>query len=554
MSAAVTDARDVAGHHGGDAGTNYLTAKKGLLSWLLTVDHKRIGLMYFIATTTFFAVGGLLALVLRVELFNPGTDFLNATSYNKVFTLHGAIMTFLFLVVVIPASLGNFLLPLMIGAKDVAFPKLNLASFHIYILGALFFLWTVIAGSLDTGWTFYTPYSTRLSDTAVPSAILGAFILGWSSILTGINFIVTVHKMRAPGMTWHRLPLMVWALYATALIQVLATPVLGVTLLMVTAEKMFNIGIFDPALGGDPVLFQHFFWFYSHPVVYIMIVPAFGIISEVVAVHSQKRIFGYRPIAYSSVSIAVIGFFVWGHHMFVSGQSKLSSTIFSFLTFAIAVPTAIKVFSWVATMWKGSVSLNGTMMYAFNFLFLFTIGGLTGMFLGTMATDVHLHDTYYVVAHFHFVMVGGTFVGFLMGLHHWWPKMFGVMLNETLTKVGCFLVWAGFNITFIAQFVMGSQGMPRRYYFYLDQYTFWHRASTVGSFVLAAGLFLTLGYMIHSLFKGKPAPANPWNAKSLEWSATTAIPDEHNFSGQPVIHEGPYEFDAIDESMGARHA
>lgn len=553
MSAAVSDVH-VGGEHHADSGTNYLTSKKGILSWLRSVDHKRIGLMYFMATITLFAVGGLLALVLRLELYNPTPDFLSAVAYNKVFTLHGAIMTFLFLVVVIPASLGNFLLPLMIGAKDVAFPKLNLWSFYIYVFGACFFLYTIIAGSLDTGWTFYTPYSTRLSDTAVPSAILGAFVLGWSSILTGINFIVTVHKMRAPGMTWHRLPLMVWALYATALIQVLATPVLGVTLLMVTAEEVFSIGIFDPALGGDPVLFQHFFWFYSHPVVYIMIVPAFGIASEVIAVHSQKRIFGYRPIAYSSVSIAVIGFFVWGHHMFVSGQSKLAGAIFSFLTFAIAIPTAIKVFGWVTTMWKGSIALNATFLYALNFLFLFTIGGLTGLFLGTMATDVHLHDTYYVVAHFHFVMVGGTFVGFLMGLHHWWPKIFGRMLPELPAKIGCFLVWLGFNVTFIAQFIMGSQGMPRRYYAYLEEYTAMHRASTIGSLILGVGLFWTLGYMTYSWFKGKPAPANPWGAKSLEWTHTTAIPDEHNFVGQPVVTEGPYEFDAIDESMGKRHA
>ena len=553
MSAAVTDVPVHSGAHAGDPGINYLS-DTSLKSWLTTVDHKRIGLMYLLATTTFFFVGGMLAVVLRAELMGPSPDFLSAEIYNQVFTLHGAIMTFLFLVVVVPATLGNFFLPIMIGAKDVAFPRLNLASFYIYVLGAIFFLIVVMTTSLDTGWTFYTPYSTSVSETQVPVAILGAFILGWASILTGLNFIVTVHKMRAPGMTWHNMPLFVWSIYATALIQVLATPVLGVTLLMMFAETALGIGIFDPNLGGDPVLFQHFFWFYSHPVVYIMIVPAFGIMSDIIAVHSQKRIFGYKSIAYSSVAIAIIGFFVWGHHMFVSGESELSAAIFSFLTFAIAVPTCIKVFSWIATLYKGSIDLNASMLYAFNFLFLFTIGGLTGIFLGTLSTDIHLHDTYFVVAHFHFVMVGGAFIGLLAGLHHWWSKMFGRHFNETAAKVGCFLVWLGFNVTFGAQFVVGTNGMPRRYFYYNgENFQFWHQVSSIGSFILAIGLFWTVGYLIHSLFKGEIAHHNPYNAKTLEFTATTSPPAPHNFIGEPVVYHGPYEFDGIDESMGSRH-
>jgi cytochrome c oxidase subunit 1 len=530
---------------------NFITARKGLLSWAFTLDHKRIGLMYLVSVLSFFLIGGLLALTLRLELFTPEGDLLSADLYNKIFTLHGAIMVFVVIIPSVPAALGNIFLPLQIGAKDVAFPRLNLASFHIYVVGALFLIYSIIAGAVDTGWTFYTPYSTQ-TGTAVVSSVLGVFILGFSSILTGINFIVTIHKMRAPGMTWVRLPLFLWALYATAVIQVLATPVLAITVLLLAMERWMGIGIFDPAMGGDPVLFQHFFWFYSHPAVYIMILPGFGIISELVTVHSKKRIFGYRAIALSSVAIAVISFLVWGHHMFVSGQSEIASAIFSFLTFAVAVPTAIKVFSWIATLYGGSITWNTPMMYALNFLFLFTIGGLTGLFLGTLATDVHLHDTYFVVAHFHYVMMGGTLIAFIGGIHHWWPKFTGRMYNDKLGIVGCFLVFVGFNVTFFSQFVMGSRGMPRRYYQYLPEFQIWHQLSTIGSLILAAGLFLTLFYLLHSLFRGERAPANPWGAKSMEW-LTTSPPIEHNFEEQPICTHGPYEFDEIDESLGRRH-
>jgi cytochrome c oxidase subunit 1 len=465
--------------------------------------------------------------------------------------VHGAVMVFLVIIPSVPGALGNFLLPLMLGAKDVAFPRLNLLSFWIYTLGAVFFLITLVTGSLDTGWTFYTPYSTS-SGTAVISATFGAFVLGFSSILTGLNFLVTVHKMRAPGLTWNRLPLFVWAIYSTAVIQILATPVLAITLLLLIIERTLNIGIFDPAMGGDPVLYQHFFWFYSHPAVYIMILPGFGIISELIAVHSRKHIFGYKAIALSSIAIAIISFLVWGHHMFVSGQSELAGVVFSFLTFAVAVPTAIKVFSWVATLYKGSIAFNTPMLYALAFLFTFTIGGLTGIFLGALSVNVHLHDTYFVVAHFHYVMMGGTIIAFIGGIHHWWGKMTGRMFNETHGRWGCLLVFIGFNVTFFNQFIIGQQGMPRRYATYVPQFQQQHVLSTIGSYILGLGLLWTLIYLLRSLRSGAPAGDNPYGGASLEWD-TQSPPIEHNFHGQPRVDADPYNFPQIDRSGGMDH-
>ena len=525
---------------------NYLNATKGLKSWLLTLDHKRIGVMYLVTILTFFMVGGLLALGIRAELFTPEGDLFTAATYNKMFTLHGAIMVFLVLVPAIPASIGNFVLPLMLGQKDVAFPKLNLASFWIYIFGAGFLVFTLIQGGVDTGWTFYTPYSSDHASGSVVLTLTGAFILGFSSILTGLNFIVTIHKMRAPGQTWRKMPLMLWALYATSVIQVLATPVIAITLFLLIFERILEIGIFDPSMGGDPVLFQHFFWFYSHPVVYVMVLPAFGVISETVSVHSRKHIFGYMAIAGSSVSIAAVGFLIWGHHMFLSGQSELQGAIFSFLTFGVAVPTAIKNFSWIATLWKGSIRWNTVMFYTLGFIWIFLIGGLTGLFLATMATDVHLHDTYFVVAHFHYVMMGGTLFALVTAIHHWWPKMTGKMFNETIGKVTFWLAFIGYNLTFFPQFVAGTQGMPRRYHQYVPEFEIWMQASTIGSFIFGAALFIMLGYLIHSLVKGVKAPHNPWGGVSLEWETATP-PIEHNFHGLPLCTKGPYDFDEIEE-------
>ncbi|MDR9415767.1 MAG: cytochrome c oxidase subunit I [Gracilimonas sp.] len=518
----------------------FLTEEKGLWAWLTTVDHKKIGLMYLGSVAFFFLLGGVLALLLRTELLTPAKTFIEADTYNQFFTLHGAIMVFFVLVPSIPAALGNFILPMQLGAKDVAFPRLNLASFYIYVIGAIFTFIALANNGLDTGWTFYTPYSTD-STSSVIWVTLGIFILGFSSILTGTNFITTIHKMRAPGITWGKLPLNIWALYATSIIQVLATPVLAITLLLLTMERFLGIGIFDPSMGGDPVLFQHFFWFYSHPAVYIMIVPGFGIISEVITTFSKKHIFGYWAIALSSLAIAFIGFLVWGHHMFTSGQSAVATTVFSFLTFLVGIPTGIKILNWVATLYKGSIEMKTPMLYVFIFLFLFSIGGFTGIMLGSLAADIHLHDTYYVVAHFHYVMMGGTLIALLAGLHYWWPKMTGKMYNEFQAKVGAFLIFVGFNLTFLPQFIMGSQGMPRRYYNYIDQFTIFHQTSTIGSYILGVGFLLIAYYLFISMIRGEKAPANPWGSRGLEWQATSP-PDLHNFDHTPVIINGPYDY------------
>jgi len=526
----------------GHADENYLTHDRGLLSWLFTLDHKRIGLMYLIGIMTSLVLGGLFALLIRAELMTPGKMFLSEDRYNEVFTVHGAVMIFLFIIPSIPAALGNFVLPLMLGAKDVAFPRLNLASLYLWIGGALFFLLALFLGGLDTGWTFYTPYSTTTSATVV-AATLGAFILGFSSIFTGLNFVVTINTMRPPGMTWFKMPLFLWALYATAIIQLLATPVLGITVLLLTAEKVLGIGIFDPMLGGDPVLFQHFFWFYSHPAVYIMILPAMGIISELISVFSRKHIFGYRFIAYSSVAIALLGFLVWGHHMFVSGQSWLASVIFSGLTFSVSIPSGIKVFNWLATMYKGAISLDTPMCYALSFLALFGIGGLTGLFLGTLATDVHLHDTYFVVAHFHYVMMGGTLVAFLGGLHYWWPKMFGRMYNELWGRIGCGAIFVGFNLTFFPQFLLGVQGMPRRYARYEPEFQSLHQLSTFGALLLGVGLLIAGAVLVHAAFRGRRAASNPWGGATLEWRCSSP-PPPHNFDAPPAVDD-PYDYDGL---------
>ncbi len=523
--------------------SNYLNATSGFKSWFWTVDHKRLGIMYLATILTFFLIGGSFAMLVRYELLDAAPT-LSASNYNKAFTLHGAIMVFLVLVPAIPASLGNFLIPLMLGAKDVAFPKLNRLSFHIYVFGALFFVTTLVLGGVDTGWTFYTPYSSKYG-TNVITALTGAFILGFSSILTGLNFVVTIHKMRAPGMTWGKMPLFLWAMYATSLIQILATPVIAVTLVLLMVERFLGIGIFDPALGGDPVLFQHFFWFYSHPVVYVMILPAFGIISETVTIHARKHIFGYTAIAASSVAIAAVGFLVWGHHMFLSGQSETMGAIFSFITFGVAVPTAIKVCSWIATLYKGKIRWNTVMMYTLGFLWIFAIGGLTGLPLATLSTDVHLHDTYFVVAHFHYTMMGGVLFALITGIYHWWPKMTGKMFSEKAGVPISIFAFIAYNLTFIPQFIAGHRGMPRRYHEYLPQFEEMMRLSSIGSFLFGLSLFCVLFNLIHSLMKGEKASQNPWEGLSLEWETATP-PIEHNFHDQPICTVGPYEFSDID--------
>ena len=528
-------------HHDVD----YLRDGNTIKSWLFTLDHKRIGVMYLVGILAAFAAGGTFALLLRIELLTHGTTFVDHNTYNRFFTLHGALMVFIFIIPSIPSALGNFVLPLHLGAKDVAFPRLNLFSFHIWVVGTVLALFAIIDGGIDTGWTFYTPYSSAVGGPVILMTT-AVFILGFSSILTGLNFIVTIHKMRAPGMSFFRMPLFIWALYSTAILQVMATPVLGITLMLLIMERTLGIGIFDPALGGDPVLFQHFFWFYSHPAVYIMILPGMGIINETITCFSRKTIFGYRAIAYSSLGIAIISFLVWGHHMFVSGQSVYAGLIFSFLTFLVAIPSAIKVFNWTATLYKGSISFDTPMLWTLSFLILFTIGGVTGIFLGALGVDVHLHDTYFVVAHFHYVMMGGTAMAFFAGIHYWWPKMFGYTYKESLGRASAIITFIGFNITFFTQFFLGSKGMPRRYYNYLQEYETLHQISTMGSWVLAVG-FSTMGInLIGSLIRREKATQNPWGARTLEWTHAASPPITHNFHNTPIVTEGPYDYPVGD--------
>ncbi|MBP8298865.1 MAG: cbb3-type cytochrome c oxidase subunit I [Planctomycetes bacterium] len=523
---------------------NFINWSSGFMSWAGTLDHKRIGLMYLVGVSIAFLCGGLFALLVRLHLWEPNGALFSNAQYNQIFTLHGAFMVFIFVIPAIPGSLGNIILPLMLGAKDVALPRLNLLSFYLWLTGAVLATLAIVLGGFDTGWTFYTPYSLY-TNQAVVTIGLAVFVLGFSSIFTGLNFIVTTHKLRAPGMTWFRMPLFVWALYATSLLQVLATPVLGITVLLVAFERLYHIGIFDPRLGGDPVLFEHFFWFYSHPAVYIMVLPAFGIISELVSVHSRKPLFGYKLIAFSSLAIAIISFLVWGHHMFTSGQSTYAMFAFSFLTFFVAIPTAIKEFSWVATVWKGSIALNSPMLYTLAFLVIFAIGGLTGVILGALNVDIHLHDTYFVVAHFHYVMMGSIALAFFAGVHHWWPKMFGVIYNETLAKIACGIIFIGFNTTFIPQFIMGSRGMPRRYATYVPEYAPFHQASTIGVIILAVGIALMVYYLVASLFQRKKAMENQWGGVTLEWLAPTPPPLE-NFNEPPVVTNEVYDYSTLD--------
>jgi cytochrome c oxidase subunit 1 len=523
------------------SGKNYINEFAGIKSWLTSLDHKRIGLMYMISVMFFFLLGGIMALLVRAELFSAGpTIFSNGDQYNQVMTYHGAIMVFMVIIPGIPAVLGNFFLPLHIGAKDVAFPRLNLLSWYVFMAGAILGLTTLFTKHIDTGWTFYTPYSIKTS-TAVVQMVLAAFIMGMSSILTGLNFIVTVHKLRAPGMTMSRIPLFVWAVYSTAILQVIATPVLAITLLLIAAERVFGVGIFNPELGGDPVLFQHFFWFYSHPAVYIMILPAMGVVSELIAAFSRKTIFGYTAIAFSSLGIAAVSFFVWGHHMFVSGQSEIAGVVFSFLTMLVGVPTAIKMFNWLATLYRGSIQFQSPMLFALGFLFLFAIGGVTGIMLAVIGLDVHFHDTYFVVAHFHYVMVGGTLMALMGGFYYWLPKMFGKMYNEGWARMSFVFIFIGFNVTFFPQFVLGAMGMPRRYFDYLPAYESLNRISTMGSWLIGIGFLIGLATIIQCLVSGKPAPDNPWGAKTLEWTVQSP-PPHHNFDVEPVVTAGPYEY------------
>jgi len=531
---------------------NYLTVDNRLRAWFFTTDHKRVAILYFAGVTLFFFVGGAAATLIRLQLVSPTGGLVSSDVYNRLFTTHGIVMVWFFLIPSIPTTLGNFLLPLMIGARDLAFPRLNLLSWYLFMLGGAFVLYALLVGGIDTGWTFYTPFSTFYSNGHVVVGVAGVFIAGFSSILTGLNFIVTVHRLRAPGLTWFRLPIFVWSLYSTAVILVLATPVLAGTLLLIALERLFGVGIFDPRIGGDPLLFQHLFWFYSHPAVYIMILPGMGVVSEIVPCFSRKSLFGYKFVAWCSIAIAAIGFFVWGHHMFVSGQSLLAGLVFSFMSFIVAVPSAIKVFNWTATLHKGWVHFDAPMLYALAFIGLFTIGGLTGLFLACLAYDVYVTDTYFVVAHFHYIMVGGMVTAYFAGLHYWWPKITGRLYPEYWARAAAILIFAGFNLTFFPQFILGVLGMPRRYHVYPAEFQVWNVLSSAGASVLALAYALPLFYLGWSLFRGRRAGPNPWRATGLEWQ-TASPPPPHNFAAVPVVKRGPYSYtlDAQAEPQNA---
>jgi cytochrome c oxidase subunit 1 len=520
---------------------NYINEKETLWSWINTRDHKRIGILFLISITFFFFIGSVAMAVIRLELVTPQADIVSAETYSKLFTIHGVVMVWFFLIPSIPTTLGNFLIPLMIGAREVAFPRLNITSWYLYTIGGAFTVATMILGGVDTGWTFYTPFSTMFSNTHVITAVMGVFIVGFSTIFTGLNFVVTIHKMRAPGMGWFRLPLFVWAIYATSIVMLLATPVLAMTLMLLALERFVGVGVFDPNLGGDPLLFQHLFWFYSHPAVYIMILPGMGVVSEMITCYARNPIFGYRYMVYAIIGIAIISFMVWGHHMFVSGQSMYASMVFSLLSFFVAIPSAVKVFNWTATLYKGEIVFDAPMIYALGFVGLFMMGGITGLFVAALALDVHVTDTYFIIAHFHYIMVGGSVSALIGGIHYWWPKMTGRLYPELWARGAAYLMFIGFNITFFPQYIAGYLGMPRRYHAYPPEYQIFNVLSSAGAVVLAVAYLLPLGYLLWSLRYGERAGPNPWGATGLEWQ-TSSPPPPKNFHKVPIVTRGPYDY------------
>jgi cytochrome c oxidase subunit 1 len=520
---------------------SYLTSENTVASWLLTRDHKRIALLFFASITFFFFVGGFAATLMRLNLATP-EGLLQPAVYNRMFTMHGVIMVWFFLIPSIPTTFGNFFIPMMIGARDLAFPRINLGSWYVFNLSGLLVLYSLIMGGANTGWTFYPPLSTQYANGYVFAAALAVFINGFSSIMTALNFVVTIHRLRAPGMTWMRLPLFVWSIYAVSIVMLTATPVLAMDTFLLAVERLIGVGIFDPHHGGDPLLWQHMFWFYSHPAVYIMILPAMGVVSEIIPCFARRPIFGYSGMTIALMSIAILSFFVWAHHMFVAGISVYSGVVFSLMTFFVAVPSAIKVFNWTVSLHKGRITFDAPMLYALGFVLLFTLGGVTGLMLATLAVDVDVHGTYFVVAHFHYIMVGATVSAYFGALHYWWPKITGRMYPEMLARFAAILTYVGFNLTFFPQFILGYLGMPRRSYTYPAEWQPWNLLSSAGASILAVAYTLPLLYLGWSLIRGRKASANPWRATGLEWM-TSSPPPKHNFERTPVVTQGPYKYD-----------
>jgi cytochrome c oxidase subunit 1 len=513
----------------------------GILGWIFSTDHKRISILYLVTILTFFLGAVILGVLMRVNMI-PGLKIMTAQDYNAMFTLHGIIQIFLVVIPGVPTIFGNFFLPILIGSRDMAFPRLNLFSWYLFVAGAVLVFVSVFSGggAVDTGWTFYVPFSLKTA-VNVPLATFAVFVLGMSSILTGINIVTTVHQLRAPGMGFFKMPLSVWGFYSTAWVQILATPIIGITMVLIIMERIFGIGVFDPSKGGDPLLYQHLFWIYSHPAVYIMVLPAMGVISDIFPVFSRKNIYGYKMIAFSSIAIASVGSLVWGHHMFVSGQSDTAGIIFSLLTFLVAVPSAIKVFNWIATMYKGSIRIEPPFLYALSFVFLFSIGGLTGMFLGALSANVQLHNTYFVVGHFHYVIFGGMGFGLFAAFHYWLPKISGRMYDKRSAVVSWLVLFVGFNLFFFPILIMGWEGMPRRYYNYLPSFNELQLVASIGAFIMVTGLILMSANLIRGCISGHKAPSNPWGGATLEWTLPSP-PESENFTVIPTVTKGPYDF------------
>ena len=527
-------------HAGGIADHVHPEPQGFVRKYIFSIDHKIIGIQYMITGFVFLVLAGLLAEVIRVQLMHANGGFVSADTYNEVYSVHGSAMVWLVIIPLATGAFGNFVFPLQIGARDVAFPWLNMVSFWLFPPAGLLLFGSFLLGAPAAGWTEYPPMSLQgAPGTSMWCAAI--FLVGISSTMTGLNFLVTLIKMRAPGMTFTRMPLFCWAQFATAPMSMIATTALAAALAALFMERQFGVPFFDPTKGGSPILWQHMFWFYSHPAVYIMILPIFGIISEVFPTFARKPIFGYKMIAFSSVSIALLSFMVWAHHMFTSGLAPFLQLPFMILTMLIAIPTGIKIFSWVATLWEGKIHYTTAMLFAIGFIATFTFGGITGVFLSAVPFDLHAHGTYFIVAHLHYVLVGGSLMGILSGVYYWYPKMTGRLMNDKLGHWTFWLFFIGFNGTFLPMHMLGLLGMPRRVATYDPQFQTWNQIESGFSFVMTFALLLFFANILWSLRRGKKAGSNPWGARTLEWQLPSP-PHYYNFKHIPTVFSTPYDF------------